>query len=167
MLLVKPIYYIYYSNLSIEELKKALSDELTPTNMIPQKYYYGIQFDGEYNSDGSFVIKKTDWNYYGRHCKPHIYGKVMNENNETRIDIEIKQKPWCLLPGYLLIFVSLVVSLVEYILYNRASYQAYFFMAIVLFLFILYQKRRFKRKAYELIIPLVALLNAKAYYRQD
>ena len=167
MLLVKPIHYLYYSNLSVEELKKALSDELIPTNMIPQKYYYGIQFDGEYHSDGSFVIKKTDWNYRGRHCKPHVYGKVKNEDNETRIDIEIKQKLWCLLPDYVLIFVSLVASFVEYFLHDKASSQAYFVMAIVLFLSILYQKSRFKRKAYELVIPLVALLDAKSYYRQD
>jgi len=40
-------------------LTKALSDDLTPTYMILQKYYYGIRYDGRLNTDGNFSIKKT------------------------------------------------------------------------------------------------------------
>ena len=165
MNLVNPIRYIFYSNLSVDALKKALSDEIIPTNMIPQKYYYGIQFDGEYHPDGSFIIKKTDWNYWGRHCKPHVYGTVMNENNETKVEIEIKPKLSCFLTTYIIIAIHLIASLVSFILYDNISYQGYLLVAFFWFLVSLFEKRRFKRKAYELITPLTALLDAKKYYR--
>ena len=167
MLLVKPIHYMYYSNLSVEELKKALSDELIPTNMIPQKYYYGIQFDGDYYPDGSFVIKKTDWN--AQCFKPRIYGKIVDEKNETKIDIKIKPQFCCIsfiVMWYLLIAFLLFNFFKELIIEHKAN-GVILFVAIIIFLITHLTKKAFKYMAENLIIPLVALLNAKAYYRQD
>ena len=167
MQFIKPIHYVYYSNLSVDALKKSLSDELIPTNMIPPKKYYGIEFDGKYHPDGSFVIKKTDWNVNGRRCKPHVFGKIVNENGETRIDIEIKPLFGCILPIYILIFVFFSASFVALILQEIPSFEAFMFMTFMIILLIFFIKRRFKRRAKNLIIPLVALLDAKSYYPQD
>ncbi len=59
MQLIKSLPYIYYSILSFEELIQVLFDELTPSHVIPKKYYYAIQFDGKINPDGNFFLQKT------------------------------------------------------------------------------------------------------------
>ncbi len=167
MLLIKPIHYIYYSNLSVAELKKALSDELTPTNMIPQKYYYGIQFDGDYHPDGSFVIKKTDWN--ARCFKPRIYGKIVDEKNETKIDIKIKPQFCCLLfiVIWYLIIAFLLFNFFKELIIEQQANGVILFAAMIIFLIIRLTKEAFKNMAENLITPLIALLDAKSYYRQD
>lgn len=154
--------YKFHSTLSEQELMTIISNEIWKNAPFESKTDSRIRFEG-YMNKSTFTLTKRKATSWHHSFEPIIYGRVINNEDKTQIEISIKpQSRLKIFISWILFLTILIICIFIYNYFvNDKIYYGVAGALVVLFIFYMFITFVFKLFSKELIAPLKNLFQIK------